>query len=117
MKEINSKLNFNLTLKSDPLEDFNSASSVDFLVLIGSLDRNLLISLNEAARVRNICTSWSMSRGKYCYLLNDFLSFDLPSISIQFSSFSAVFARNSAKDHRNALIKSFNTLNEEEGKQ
>lgn len=89
-----------------------SASAVDFLVIIGALERSLVIALNEAARTRNICTSWSMSRGGLCYLLNDFLNFDLPTGVIQFSSFAEVFARDAAKSHRNALIKAFSQKNE-----
>jgi hypothetical protein len=115
LKEINGKLQYAQSIESDhPLEEFKSASSIDFLVIIGDIERSILVSLNESARARNICTSWSMARGNTCYLLNDFISFDLPSGPIQFPSFAEVFAHDAAKSHRNVLIKSFSQSETEE---
>lgn len=109
--EINSKLAFALTVRPDPLEELKALAAVDFLAIIGNLDRSLLVSLNEAARSRGICTSWSMSRGNRCYLLNDFITFEWASsngsATTHFPSFKEVFERGLANSHRNALIRAF----------
>lgn len=96
------------SLKTDAQVDF---SSCDFLVLLGRISQEQLESLNSGARKHGICTTWSVCTNSALFMLNDFGSFEMPaSPVIEFKSFTEVFARNAAKDHRNELVKAFSTI-------